>query len=365
MGLYYIGLMSGTSLDAIDAVLMDFSQPEHKDKLLAHVALSYSQDIRDQILALQNVDYNELHLANILANQLSTLYAQTIDKLLAQISIPKKEIRAIGCHGQTVRHAPEQGYTIQLANLALLAELTDIDVIGDFRARDIAAKGQGAPLVPAFHQYFFSSSEEDRIVLNIGGIANISVLRKKTNVTGFDTGPGNMLMDAWTQRHWQRQYDDQGLFARQGQVIPNLLTALCSDPYFSLLPPKSTGRDLFNMAWLDQFLSNDENLYDVQATLLMLTATSIANSIKDCAPEAKKLIVCGGGGNNQYLMDALQNQLPHMTILQVADFGIDGQCVEAAAFAWLAKQFDERAFSNVPKVTGAIGGRVLGALYPA
>ena len=362
---YYIGLMSGTSLDAVDAVLVDFSHSAATHKLLGHVALAYPQQLKQQVLDLHISGHNELHLAGLLGNQLAGLYAQSVTQLLQQTAVQVAEVRAIGCHGQTVRHAPEHGYTIQLGNLALLAEKTGIDVIGDFRSRDIAAGGQGAPLVPAFHQAVFADEDTDTVVLNIGGIANISVLSQTNSVSGFDTGPGNMLLDAWTQQNWHKDYDDNGQFASSGNILPDLLAKFAADPYFALPAPKSTGRDYFNLTWLNAFLSGTEDPYDVQATLLALTAGTIAQAIRQAAPLAKKLLFCGGGTKNQALCTALQNALPQMTLLPVDMLGMDSQCVEAVAFAWLARQFTLRQSANVPAVTGAVGLRVLGALYPA
>ncbi len=362
---YYIGLMSGTSLDAVDAVLMDFTPIALEHKLAGHVALAYPSDLRQRVLDLHAIGQNELHQAKLLANELTELYARSVERLLQETAVAASAVRAIGCHGQTVRHAPEHGYTIQLGNLALLAEKTGIDVIGDFRSRDIAAAGQGAPLVPAFHQAVFADDDADTVVLNIGGIANISVLSRTTGVSGFDTGPGNMLLDAWTQQNWHKNYDENGRFASSGTLLPDLLARLAADPYFALPAPKSTGRDYFNLTWLNRFLSGTENPYDVQATLLTLTAKTIAQAVRQAAPLAKKLLLCGGGTNNQALCTALQNALPQMTLLPVDALGVNSQCVEAAAFAWLARQFTLRCPANVPAVTGATGLRVLGALYPA
>ena len=364
MNEYYIGLMSGTSLDAVDAVLMDFSAMSGQ-RCVHHVSLLYSPQTREQILALQDIGADELNRSNLLANQLSLFYIQAVKELLAQSGLETKQICAIGCHGQTIRHAPHLHFTIQLANLALIAEQTGIDVVGDFRSRDIAAGGQGAPLVPAFHQYLFGHPEEDRVVLNIGGIANISVLPQDGKVTGFDTGPGNMLMDAWTRKNWQKDYDDGGHFAARGQVIEPLLKQLLADEYFSRPHPKSTGRDHFNLHWLAEFLRGDKNPFDIQATLLALTATSITEAIAHSAGTTHRVIVCGGGVHNKVLFDLMQTQLPQVRFDVVDAYGIDSQCVEGAAFAWLARQFTHRIPANVPEVTGALGPRILGALYPA
>ncbi len=364
MNEYYIGLMSGTSLDAVDAVLMDFAAPIEQ-RCIHHVSLPYNQQTREQILALQDIGTDELNRSNLLANQLSLFYIQAVNELLAQTGLNVDQVCAIGCHGQTIRHAPHLNFTIQLANLALIAEQTGIDVVGDFRSRDIAAAGQGAPLVPAFHQYLFGHPKENRVVLNIGGIANISILAQSGQLSGFDTGPGNMLMDAWTRQNWQKDYDDGGRFAARGQVLDDLLSQMLSDEYFSRAHPKSTGRDHFNLYWLTKSLQGGENPYDVQATLLALTTTSITQAISLAAPETQRIIVCGGGVHNKILFDLLQAQLPLVQFEVVDGYGINSQCVEGAAFAWLARQFTHRIPANVPEVTGASGLRILGALYPA
>lgn len=359
----FIGLMSGTSLDGVDAVLVEFENGIWT-QASAHESISYPAEIKNQILSLQSIQINELNQTHQLSNSLSYLYAEVVSLLLRSNQLSASQIIAIGCHGQTIRHAPSQGFTIQIGNLALLAELTQIDVIGDFRSRDIAAGGQGAPLVPAFHEAIFSNDEE-RAILNIGGIANISILPKNKNSYGFDTGPGNMLMDAWVQQNWGLDFDQGGLLAKQGKILPTLNKILLDEPFFALPAPKSTGRDLFNSIWLAQYLNGDENPYDVLATLLNTTVQSIANALKQYAPETKSLYICGGGVNNTLLMTQLKQALPSVHIQSTLELGLPTQWVEAAAFAWLAQRFITGQTGNLPNVTGAKGPRILGAWYPA
>ncbi|MBP6562811.1 MAG: anhydro-N-acetylmuramic acid kinase [Neisseriaceae bacterium] len=361
---YYIGLMSGTSLDGVDAVLIR-TQQQHWCGAIAHAFVPYPDAIQHQVLALQEVADNELHRNAVLAQALSHLYAEAVNKLLLDFQINRQAIRAIGCHGQTIRHNPAQGYTLQSADLALLAELTHIDVVGDFRSRDIAAGGQGAPLVPAFHQALFAHAHEHRAIINIGGIANVTVLSPEWPAFGFDTGPGNMLMDAWVQQQWQLHYDADGALAAQGTVHPQLLAKLMAHPYFGLTPPKSTGRDLFSLNWLTPYLNGDERPHDVLRTLLEYTALTIAQAVQTHAPKTQTLFVCGGGLNNGLLYNRLNGLLPDVTLSDTAELALHPQWVEAAAFGWLAAQMIHRQPGNLAKATGARGSRVLGALYPA
>lgn len=358
----FIGLMSGTSLDGVDAALVDFGAS--RPQLLATAYLPYPPHLVPLLLALHAARSGELDCAATVANQLAQLYATTVVTLLQQSGYPASAIAAIGNHGQTIRHCPEAGYTLQIGNNALLAELTGIDVIGDFRSRDIAAGGQGAPLVPAFHQAVFGSPASNRIILNIGGIANISYLPVAGQVFGFDTGPGNLLLDAWIREHQGQAYDRDGAWASSGQPIPALLTALLSEPYCEQAPPKSTGRDLFNLAWLQQRLSPEWAAVDVQATLLAFTSHSIAQAIRRFCPAGNEILVCGGGARNTALMQDLKMQLPDIPVGTTSQLGIDPDWVEAAAFAWLAYRFVNRQPGNLAAVTGACGPRVLGALYP-
>jgi anhydro-N-acetylmuramic acid kinase len=282
-------------------------------------------------------------------------------------ALGREDIAAIGCHGQTIRHAPQHGYTTQIGNLARLAELTGIDVAGDFRARDMAAGGQGAPLVPAFHQALFAHPKETRVILNIGGIANLTYLAPLHPVTGFDCGPGNMLMDAWIQAELGRPYDADGCWAASGTIQPDLLQALLNEPYFGLAPPKSTGRDLFDLDWLKRHMAALDRTVapqDVQATLLELTARSIAAALEWHCPDTAAVYACGGGARNTQLLARLGELRPGCRIDSTETLGLPVHQVEAAAFAWLAWRLIKRKPGNLPEVTGAAGPRILGALYP-
>ena len=360
---HYIGLMSGTSLDGVDAVLMRF--PDGAHQIVTDTFLPFDDALRAQVLLMHDAQPNELHKAALLANRLARDYARAVRELLNKSAIPSGDIQAIGCHGQTIRHRPEDGYTLQLGNGALLAELTGHTVVCDFRSRDIAAGGEGAPLVPAFHAAMFSDSSIHRAIVNIGGIANVTNL-KPGLVHGFDTGPGNMLMDAWTQRHLGTSFDHNGAWAQGGIVIESLLHELLNHEFFQRPPPKSTGRELFNMSWLEKRLSGSEKPQDVQATLLEFTAASIAQAIRTWCQGTNEIYVCGGGAANGALLSRLSAHiLPGVSIATTAKLGISPDWVEACAFAWLARQTLHLQPGNIPSVTGAAGPRVLGAIYPA
>jgi anhydro-N-acetylmuramic acid kinase len=353
--------MSGTSLDGVDAVVIDFQ--EHQCQVLHTASLAYPDSIRSELLALHSASHNELERTALIASRLSTLYADCIKQLLSKAALSASQIKAIGCHGQTIRHRPELGFTLQIVNPALLAELTGIDVVADFRSRDIAAGGQGAPLVPAFHQAMFGSTDKNRVVINIGGIANLSSISANGHVIGFDSGPGNMLMDAWAEEHLGERYDHDGNWAASGQVIEPLLVRLLAHPYFKQTPPKSTGRDLLSLAWLADYLTPDDAAADVQRTLLELSAQSISMALTDFCGEIDEIYLCGGGALNSALVARLQ-QLQSPVKIQLSDtLGIGVQWVEAAAFGWLAKQCISRQTANLPAVTGAKGTRILGAIY--
>ena len=362
----YIGLMSGTSLDGVDAVLADLAGA--KPRLIADAHVSFDAPLRRELLALNAPGDNELERAALAGNELAKCYAAAVAAVLAGSKTPAAAVRAIGCHGQTVRHRPERGYTTQIGNPALLAELTGIRVVADFRGRDVAAGGQGAPLVPAFHAAVFADAAEDRVALNLGGIANLSFLPRDggaANVTGFDSGPGNCLLDLWAAQHLGLAHDADGGWAAAGKAIPALLERLLQEPYFAAPPPKSTGRDLFSEAWLLGMLRGGEDPQAVQATLLEFTARSVADAVARHCRGARRVIVCGGGAKNGALMRRLA-QLVAPASLETSDrHGIDPQLVEAAAFAWLAKRALEGLPGNLPAVTGARGARVLGAVYPA
>lgn len=369
----YIGLMSGTSLDGVDGALAAFSEDGTLRETLASAHVPFPDDLRAELMALQESGTDEIHREALAANRLVEHYAECVAALLQQSQTSMQQVTAIGVHGQTIRHRPDAGYTRQTNNPALLAELTGIDVIADFRSRDIAAHGQGAPLAPGFHYAMFSSREEDRVVVNIGGIANISVLPSRFNVPaiGFDTGPGNVLLDVWIAQHNGQPYDAGGEWAKTGKVNPELLAMLRDEAFLSATPPKSTGRDLFHPAWLAAKLEAFPGIAsaDVQATLTVFTATTIADAIKQYAPTTKAVYVCGGGAYNTYLMTLIYFSLklhqPDIVVESTAALGIPPNQIEALAFAWLAQRFDTREPGNMPAVTGAEGLRVLGALYPA
>jgi anhydro-N-acetylmuramic acid kinase len=365
----YIGLMSGTSLDGVDGVLADFSGTGVR--VLAHAARPFEAPLRAELLALNTRGSDELHRAALAANALVAVYAQVVHDLLAASGVPATAVRAIGAHGQTVRHQPQAfggtGYTLQLNNPALLAERTGVDVVADFRSRDVAAGGQGAPLAPFFHQALFAVPGQTVGVLNLGGIANLTLLRPDSTMTGFDCGPANALMDAWCEQHTGQPFDRDGAWAATGQPHAGLLAHLLGDGYFRQTPPKSTGRDLFNRAWLDAALALYPGVAasDVQATLAELTAQSCANDLLHHGPQASTLLVCGGGALNGYLMGRLQALLPACTVLSSAERGLPPLQVEATAFAWLARKTVLREKLALQSTTGAQGARVLGAVYPA
>ncbi|WP_426074648.1 anhydro-N-acetylmuramic acid kinase [Janthinobacterium sp. DSP2-3-3] len=361
----YIGLMSGTSLDGVDGALVDFSD-DGSVRSLGDAYIAFPASLRADLMALQSAGQNEIEREALAANQLVRHYADCVTMLLSNAGIVADAIVAIGAHGQTIRHRPELGFTRQLNNPALLAELTSIDVIADLRSRDVAAGGQGAPLVPAFHQAIFNLPGHTRVLANIGGISNISVLHADGTVTGHDTGPGNALMDGWVLQHQGQPYDANGAWAATGKVIPALLTELLDDPYFDLPAPKSTGRDLFHADWLQGKLARHPTARpaDVQATLTQLTAASLAHAIARDGAQAETVYVCGGGAQNASLMAALARELPGMAVASTEALGVAPSQVEALAFAWLACRFTQRKPGNLPAVTGAQGLRVLGALYP-
>ena len=397
----YIGLMSGTSLDGVDGVLADFSQP--LPRILAFASQTFEADLRQQLLSLNQSGANELHRAALAANQLALVYASVVNELLRQSEIRPDQVHAVGAHGQTVRHQPGQfdgiGYTLQLNQPALLAEQCGITVVADFRSRDIAAGGQGAPLVPPFHQAVFGASatirngtggadgtdgpyladladladlpdgpEGTTALLNLGGISNLTLFhaQRQDSLIGFDCGPGNVLLDTWCQQHTGAAYDAAGAWAASGKVITALLSRWYADAYFSRPPPKSTGRDLFNREWLDTGLRGFESVapQDVQATLAELTAQCCAESLERFAPHCGQLLVCGGGAHNLHLMQRLQQLLPHCQVSDTGRYGIPPTQVEATAFAWLARQTMLGRPGNNSRVTGARGPRILGAVYP-
>lgn len=356
--------MSGTSLDGIDVVLADFNSSP--PSLLHTFYLPYDPDLRSRLLDLHYSNDDELHRAAMLGNELAHCYAEAVAGLLNESGIKPQEVVAIGCHGQTVRHCPqrERSYSIQLCNSALLVELTGITVVADFRSRDIAAGGQGAPLVPAFHQVLFGNPLIHRVIVNIGGISNLTSLAPSGEVVGFDCGPGNIMMDAWCLRHTGRAYDENGAWAESGKIIPELLESLLALQFFSLPPPKSTGREMFNLVWLESCLSGNEKPAEVQATLLQLTIQGIAESVFTYFPDAKEIYLCGGGARNEALVARLRAALHGRKVGLTDGLGVNADWVEAFAFAWLAKQAIRGFPGSLPGITGAKGTRLLGAIYP-
>lgn len=350
-------------MDGIDAVLAVLSPP--RPQLLAKHYLPFDDALRNTLLALHQPSHNELHLTQVTGNQLALLYAQSIPPLLSQAGITAAQVRAIGCHGQTIRHCPEHGYTLQIGNAALLAELTGITVVSDFRSRDIAAGGQGAPLVPAFHDKMMRHPEHHRVIVNIGGISNLTSLPPHAATSGFDCGPGNVLMDAWCTQHLGETYDNNGAWAASGTVQPSLLAKMLNEEFFALLPPKSSGRDLFNMTWLQNKLNGNERAEDVQATLLELTCLSITQAIQQHCTGASEIYLCGGGAHNHTLRERLANLLQKCSVQSSNALGVDSDYLEAIAFAWLAQQTLLGQPANLPQVTGAKHPCVLGAIHPA
>ena len=372
-GELYIGLMSGTSLDGVDAVLARFGGPEHAVELLGHHHQAFQAPLRQELLALNTAGDNELHRSALAANALSAVYADAAAALLLHAQLPTSAITALGAHGQTVRHRPDEfdatGYTVQLLNGARLAELSGIDVVCDFRSRDVAAGGQGAPLVPAFHQAIFGQPGVAQAVLNIGGIANLTLLDGAGGVGGFDCGPGNALLDHWCNKHLGQAFDSAGDWAAGGTVDTALLNRMRAEPFFRRLPPKSTGRDLFNPKWLTSMLGFDASSalspQNVQATLAELTAVSACEALDYHLPGARRLLVCGGGVMNADLIGRIRRCQPGLAIASTSAVGIDAMQVEAAAFAWLAQRHNERLPGNCPTVTGAAGDRILGCCHRA
>ncbi len=368
----FLGLMSGTSLDGVDAVVMQLGS-EHSqiiDALYRPYPSKLKQSLQKIIAAQNNVDLDTLYALDI---ELGRFFANTALALMHQQALTQQDITAIGCHGQTIRHRPPGTqalpYTLQIGDPNTIAQITGITTVADFRRRDMAAGGQGAPLVPAFHAATFQSPTEYRVIINIGGIANITVLPPSisSNVHGFDTGPGNTLMNIWAQQHFQADRDEQGAIAASGVILDDLLTNLLADPYFTLQPPKTTGTEYFNAAWLSQQLAAFENsrAEDIMATLNRLTAQSIAQHIKLYASNTEEVFVCGGGVHNATLMQNLDELLPLCNVASTATLGINPDYVEAAAFACLAKMTLNYQTGNIPGVTGAEQAVILGGVYPA
>ena len=367
--------MSGTSLDGIDAVAADFGADPDATRLqvLGHARLAFTAALRAELLALNRPSADEIHRGALAANALARASAELVETLRRETRLGRDDVAAIGTHGQTVRHRPGEfdgtGYSVQLNAPALLAELTGIDVVADFRSRDVAAGGQGAPLAPAFHRAVFGHDGDGVAVLNLGGIANLTGVDMAGSTIGFDCGPANALLDLWCARIKGAPFDAGGAWAATGRVDGPLLAAFRSEPYFARPAPKSTGRDLFDAGWLDARLAAVDASRlppeDVQATLAELTASTSADACRAAAGAARELIVCGGGAFNLDLMARLARMLAPMRVVASGEHGLPPDQVEATAFAWLARAFVQRQPGNVASVTGAAGPRVLGALYPA
>ena len=363
----YVGLISGTSADGIDAALVRF---EHdKPQLLHALTHAWPDALRTQVLRVaQDETTLDLDAFGRLDVAVGQTFADAVDALLVQSGTSASSVHAVGSHGQTVRHRPsgEHPFTLQIGNASVIAERCGIDVVADFRSADVAAGGQGAPLLPAVHAMLLGSPGRTRVVLNLGGIANITVLAADGRVFGFDTGPANGLMDAWCLRHRGEAFDRDGAFAASGRVDESLLATLLDDPYFALPPPKSTGREHFHLGWLDARLhAATASPADVQATLLELTVRSIVAAIDAHASDAEDVLICGGGVHNRVLVQRLRELLQPRVLGSTADYGVDPDYLEAAAFAWLARQRLLGLPGNLPAVTGARGPRVLGAIHLA
>lgn len=372
MAEYYIGLMSGTSLDGIDAVLVDFANGQ--PRLIEALTQPLPDELRQQLTALCQPGNNEIERMGQADIALGEVFADSVRQLLRRANIDASKILAIGSHGQTIRHLPQSAFTLQIGDANRIAQATSITTVADFRRRDMAAGGQGAPLVPAFHTALFRSTEQNRVVLNLGGMANITLLPAGPEqpvsgfVSGFDTGPGNVLMDLWTQQHLGQPLDENGDWAASGTVNESLLSNCLSDTYFRQPPPKSTGREHFNANWLATQLGKTEqppSTVDVQATLCELTAISVAEAIRAHATEASELLVCGGGAHNAHLLSRLRAHIEPVEVILSDERGLAADWVEAVAFAWLARETLAGRPGNLPAVTGARGAEVLGAIYPA
>lgn len=365
----YIGLMSGTSMDAIDAALVDFSAA--KPQLIATHKTPMPNTMREKLLALCTPGYDEINRCGEIDIELGKLFAATANELLQKSKISSKEIKAIGSHGQTIRHKPnaEAPFTLQIGNPHVIAELTEITTVADFRTRDMVKSGQGAPLAPAFHAYVLRDHKQNRIILNLGGIANITYLPSDIHlpIIGFDTGPANILLDTWINKHLKKSFDKNGEWAKSGKTDNDLLKLLLQDNYFKLTTPKSTGREYFNSAWLEKYLNYYDktiSAQDVQATLTELTARNIADAILTIAHSNEiQILVCGGGIHNNYLLERLKMNCKNSDIQSTEKFGIHPDWMEAMAFAWLAQQTLLRNPGNLPSVTGAEGNAILGAVF--
>ena len=362
----YIGIMSGTSLDGVDIALTSFSDSSQRTELIAATCFPFPADLRSELLALCRPGADEIHRSGLAAQRWARLAAQGVNDVLQQQGIPASRIKAIGSHGQTIRHHPESGFSVQIGAPALLAELCGIEVITDFRSRDLAAGGEGAPLVPAFHEWLLHDPQQTRALINIGGFANLTLLSPNGSVNGFDSGPGNVLMDYWIQQHKGLTFDCNGDWARTGHILPDLLKQMLRDNYFTRPAPKSTGREYFHAEWLAPHLAERcDAPEDVQRTLLELTARTIADALHASSSRVDGAYICGGGAHNSLLLERLQHLLDDCPVSTTNALNVDPDWMEAMAFAWLAWRCQRRLSGNLPAVTGAVGKRILGAIYPA
>ncbi len=355
--------MSGTSLDGADAALVDFSSGF--PRTLAFSTVAFSNELRDRILELSEPGSDPLDLAATVSMELADLYAEAVEEVIASAAVPRDSIVAVGCHGQTVRHRPDRGFTIQLNDPARLAELTGLDVVADFRRRDMAAGGQGAPLVPAFHEAVFRHPSRSRVVVNIGGISNLTWLPAAGPTMGFDCGPGNVLLDGWARKHIGKLFDEDGQWAAAGRTDTILLERLLAEPFFRKQPPKSTGRELFRLAWLQERLPADYRTADVQSTLTDFTAHGIVDAIDRHCPGTGEIYLSGGGARNGSLVARIRALARDRTVSTTDQLGVPAAHVEAIAFAWLAMKCVLREPVDLTAVTGARAPRILGAIYPA
>jgi anhydro-N-acetylmuramic acid kinase len=359
----FVGLMSGTSLDGADAALVDFGQG--KPRTLAFATVAFTDELRDRILALSEPGRDSLDLAAVVSMELADLYARAVEDVIAAGGLRREQVAAVGCHGQTVRHRPDRGFTIQLNDPARLAELTGLSVVADFRRRDMAAGGQGAPLVPAFHEAMFRHPERSRVVVNIGGIGNITWLPPGGPTLGFDCGPGNVLLDGWARKHIGALFDEDGRWAAAGRTDEGLLKRLLDEPFLREAPPKSTGRELFRLAWLQERLPADYRTVDVQSTLTDFTACSIMNAIDRFCPGTTEVYLSGGGARNGSLVQRIRTLAGERSVATTDALGVPTAHVESMAFAWRAMKCVRREPVDLTAVTGARAPRILGALYPA
>tara|TARA_B100000780_G_C21087213_1_gene438042 strand:+ start:160 stop:1293 length:1134 start_codon:yes stop_codon:yes gene_type:complete len=359
---FIFGVMSGTSLDGIDVVLIKVAN--NKIKLISFQHKPYPSALANGLLFAQKPSHNDLEVSIELGLLHAEITASIINNMLRKLNIDAKDICCIGYHGQTIRHQPIKKFSIQIGSAHMLAEKTRITVVADFRNRDIVAGGQGAPLVPAFHQQVFSSATKNRIIINIGGISNITYLKINHKLIGFDCGPGNLLLDYWIKKNKNKNYDNQGKWARTGNIIPKLLTEFMKEPFFQKKLPKSTGRDLFNSSWLENFNYKNERPEDIQRTLLELTALSISMAINKYCNEVDEIFICGGGSKNLFLKNRLE-QITSQIVSDTEVLGIPSESVEAVAFGWLANESINSAPNNSPEITGSSGKRILGVIHPA